>query len=160
MLETPKNIECWHWYSANDFGYWCVLCCYRFISVRYLYLLYVMYIFQLPPIFDELLANFKEFRFSKTCVDVLTSNFLCPMCVNQPLMCPGRCSEIVIGCLSPLNQAVVQLDTSLRLIFCKECSHKITTLCTCTHAHTHTHSQQSLLHPQLLVNQHWDAVHH
>ncbi|XP_065903024.1 uncharacterized protein [Dysidea avara] len=72
---------------------------------------------QLPPIFDELLANFKEFRFSKTCVDVLTSNFLCPMCVNQPLMCPGRCSEIVIGCLSPLNQAVVQLDTSLRLIF-------------------------------------------
>jgi len=74
---------------------------------------------QFPAIFDELLVNVKQFKLSRTCVDVLTSNFLCPMCANQPPMCPGRCNEIVIGCLSPLNQAVEQLDASLRLISCK-----------------------------------------
>jgi len=33
-------------------------------------------------------------------------------------MCPGRCAEIVTGCVSPLNQAIVQLDTSINLVLC------------------------------------------
>ena len=80
------------------------------------YLLF--YILQLPPIFDKLLQNFIKFRFSDTCLDVFTSNYLCPVCRNQPFMCPGRCAEIVTGCVSPLNQAIVQLDTSINLVLC------------------------------------------
>ena len=53
-------------------------------------------------------------------MDVFSSNFLCPLCRNQPLMCPGRCKEIITGCASPLNQAIVQLDASFRLILCKQ----------------------------------------
>ena len=33
-------------------------------------------------------------------------------------MCPGRCTEIVTGCISPLHQAIVQLDISIKLILC------------------------------------------
>jgi len=75
---------------------------------------------QLPSQFDKLLASIKSFRFSETCLEVFTTNLLCPFCVNQPWMCPGRCSEVVVGCISPLNQAVVQLDTSIRLVLCKQ----------------------------------------
>jgi len=103
----------------NFFGHYYVLYSFALYNDTYLPSVHNVYL-QLPSIFDELLANIKQFRFSETCIDVLTSNFLCPMCVNQPLMCPGRCNEIVTGCLSPLNQVVAQLDASLRLIFCKE----------------------------------------
>ena len=81
-------------------------------------LLVFYYILQLPPIFDNLLQDVLKFRFSDTCLDVFTSNYLCPVCRNQPFMCPGRCAEIVTGCVSPLHQSIVQLDTSTRLILC------------------------------------------
>lgn len=71
---------------------------------------------QLPPLFDELLQKAVAFRFSDTCLDIFTSNYLCPICHNQPFMCPGRCTEIVTGCISPLHQAIVQLDISIKLI--------------------------------------------
>ncbi|XP_065903018.1 uncharacterized protein [Dysidea avara] len=70
---------------------------------------------RLPNLFHRLLASVRSFAFSETCLDVFSANFLCPLCSGQPLMCPGRCVEIVAGCISPLNQAVSQLDTSLRL---------------------------------------------
>ena len=78
-----------------------------------------MYIFQLPQRFDRLLATLSKFQFSDTCLDVFLTNYLCPLCRNQPLMCPGRCAEVVAGCVSPLNQAIVQLDASLKMILCK-----------------------------------------
>ena len=49
------------------------------------------------------------------------SQIMCVLCVLiQPLMCPGRCEEIITGCVSPLNQAIVQLDASFRLMLCKQ----------------------------------------
>ena len=74
----------------------------------------------MPPQVDKMIADAKTFKFSETCLNIFVKSMLCPFCVDQPWMCPGRCSEIVVGCLSPLNQAVVQLDTSIRLILCKE----------------------------------------
>ena len=81
-----------------------------------------MYIthFQLPPRYDRLLKIASKFKFSNTCLDVFSTNYLCPLCRNQPFMCPGRCAEVVTGCVSPLNQAIVQLDTSLKMILCKD----------------------------------------
>ena len=88
------------------------------IAISYMYSKCCSLFLQLPPIFDELLQDFIKFRFSDTCLDVFTANYLCPVCRNQPFMCPGRCSEIVTGCVSPLHQSVAQLDTSIRLILC------------------------------------------
>ena len=75
--------------------------------------------FQLPPRFDKLLQTVSKFKFSDTCLDVFTTNYLCPLCRDQPLMCPGRCAEVVTGCVSPLHQSTVQLDASLKMILCK-----------------------------------------
>jgi len=66
-----------------------------------------------------MLDNIDDFSFSRTCIDVFVSNFLCPICRAQPLMCPGRCSEVFIGCVSPLKHTIDQLDISFRLILCK-----------------------------------------
>ena len=63
--------------------------------------------------------NVKTFQLSETCLDVFLTNYLCPLCHNQPLMCPERCNETVIGCVSPLNQAIIQLEVSLKLSLCK-----------------------------------------
>ena len=74
---------------------------------------------QLPPQFERMLNNIENFRFSPTCVDVFLSNVLCINCHAQPQMCPGRCTEVFIGCVSPLSQSIAQLQTSFRLILCK-----------------------------------------
>lgn len=81
--------------------------------------MYVHSQFQLPKILDKMLEKVSEFQFSDTCADVFLMNYLCPLCQNQPYMCPGRCSEIVTGCTSPLNQAIIQADVSLQLTLCK-----------------------------------------
>ena len=76
-------------------------------------------ILQLPSLFDRMLNRIEGFRFSSTCVDVFLSNLLCPNCHAQPFMCPGRCTEVFIGCVSPLSQPIAQLQTYFRLILCK-----------------------------------------
>ena len=81
---------------------------------------FIMYGFQLPSRFDKLLQTVSKFQFSDTCLDVFSTNYLCPLCRDQPLMCPGRCAEVVTGCVSPLHQSIVQLDASLKMILCKK----------------------------------------
>ena len=66
-----------------------------------------------------MLDDISKFKLSNTCLDVFLMNYLCPLCRNQPLMCPGRCTEIITGCVSPLNQVLVQADVSLKLTLCK-----------------------------------------
>ena len=98
----------------------------------YIIILYIHIHFQLPPRFDRLLTTLSKFQFSNTCLDVFSTNYLCPLCRNQPLMCPGRCAEVVAGCVSPLNQAVVQLDASLKMILCKKFIVSLCRLCAIT----------------------------
>ena len=43
--------------------------------------------------------NVKKFQLSETYLDVFLTNYLCPLCDNQSLMCPERCNETVIGCV-------------------------------------------------------------
>ena len=74
---------------------------------------------QLPSLFERMLNSIESFRFSRTCADVFLSNVLCINCHAQPQMCPGRCTEVFIGCVSPLSQSIAQLQTSFRLILCK-----------------------------------------
>ena len=76
-------------------------------------------ILQLPSLFERMLNRIERFTFSSTCVDVFLSNVLCFNCQAQPFMCPGRCTEVFIGCVSPLSQPIAQLQTSFRLILCK-----------------------------------------
>ena len=82
-------------------------------------IIYYSLFLQLPPLFERMLNNIESFRFSRTCVDVFLSNVLCINCHAQPRMCPGRCTEVFIGCVSPLSQSIAQLQTSFRLILCK-----------------------------------------
>jgi len=74
---------------------------------------------QLPPLFAKLLEDIDEFGFSESCINVFSQNFICPFCVGDPPMCPDRCTELVFGCISPVNQPIAQLDTSLRFVQCK-----------------------------------------
>ena len=84
-----------------------------------IYFISYVLIFQLPLLFERMLNNIEDFTFSRTCVDVFLSNVLCPNCHAQPFMCPGRCTEVFIGCVSPLSRPIAQLQTSFRLILCK-----------------------------------------
>ena len=88
---------------------------------------------QILSLFDRMINNIENFRFSPTCVDVFLSNVLCINCHAQPQMCPGRCTEVFIGCVSPLSQSIAQLQTSFRLILCKTICYMHTyNMCICS----------------------------
>ena len=88
---------------------------------------------QILSLFDRMINNIENFRFSPTCVDVFLSNVLCINCHAQPQMCPERCTEVFIGCVSPLSQSIAQLQTSFRLILCKTICYMHTyNMCICS----------------------------
>ena len=59
----------------------------------------------------------KTFNLSQTCNYIWTSQYACPLCAgNNTRLCLGTCNEVLIGCLSPLNQAIVQLNVFRDLV--------------------------------------------
>ena len=59
----------------------------------------------------------ENFTLSQTCTDIWTSQYACPLCAgNSTPLCLGTCNEVLIGCLSPLNQAIVQLNIFRELV--------------------------------------------
>ena len=59
----------------------------------------------------------ETFSLSETCNYIWTKQYACPLCAgNSTPLCLGTCNEILIGCLSPLNQAIVQLNVFRDLV--------------------------------------------
>jgi len=59
----------------------------------------------------------ESFNLSQTCVYIWTKQYACPLCVGDDTpLCLGTCNEVLIGCLSPLNQAIVQLNVFRDLV--------------------------------------------
>jgi len=54
------------------------------------------------------------FTASYTCTNVWTLQYACPRCAGQAApLCQGRCDEVLIGCMSSLQQVIVQLNLLL-----------------------------------------------
>ena len=63
---------------------------------------------------ERILTELQNFNFSSTCTNVWTQQYACPLCAGQTTpLCKGRCNEILIGCLSSLQQVIVQLNVLL-----------------------------------------------
>ncbi|XP_065902972.1 uncharacterized protein [Dysidea avara] len=53
----------------------------------------------------------ESFTLSQTCTNIWTEQYACPLCHGDATpLCLGTCNEVLIGCLSPLNQAITQLN--------------------------------------------------
>ena len=53
----------------------------------------------------------ESFTLSQTCTNIWTEQYACPLCRGDATpLCLGTCNEVLIGCLSPLNQAITQLN--------------------------------------------------
>ena len=48
------------------------------------------------------------FQATYTCTNVWTEQYACPLCAGQTTpLCAGRCNEVLIGCMSSLQQVIV-----------------------------------------------------
>ena len=60
------------------------------------------------------LTALENFNASYTCTNVWTQQYACPRCAGQTApLCQARCNEVLIGCMSPLQQTIVQLNILL-----------------------------------------------
>ena len=56
----------------------------------------------------------RNFNPTYTCTNVWTQQYACPLCAGQVTpLCVGRCNEVLIGCMSSLQQVIVQLNVLL-----------------------------------------------
>ena len=63
---------------------------------------------------ERILTELQNFDVALTCVNVWTEQYACPLCAGQTTpLCQGRCNEVLIGCISSLQQAIVQLNVLL-----------------------------------------------
>ena len=63
---------------------------------------------------QTVLTALENFNASYTCTNVWTQQYGCPRCAGQtPLLCQGRCNEVLIGCMSSLQQMIAQLNVLL-----------------------------------------------
>ena len=61
-----------------------------------------------------MLTSLENFNPSYTCTNVWTQQYACPRCAGQTApLCQGRCNEVLIGCMSSLQQMIVQLNVLL-----------------------------------------------
>ena len=60
---------------------------------------------------ETILTTLENFDFSSTCTNIWTQLYACPLCAGQATpLCEGRCDEVLIGCMSSLQQVIVQLN--------------------------------------------------
>ena len=58
-----------------------------------------------------------NFDVTPTCTNVWTEQYACPLCVGQATpLCEERCNEVLIGCLSSLQQVIVQLNIQIDFV--------------------------------------------
>ena len=80
-------------------------------------------------------AELQNFTVTPTCTNVWTERYACPLCAGEAIpLCAEICDDVLIGCMSSLQQVIVQLNALLEFangmkVLAFVCAYVWTTCC-------------------------------